>query len=137
MKSKISKASRASTTSSRTRALGAKAKEVELKTRIVQLDHVETAKREAERTRLMTECAIAAAVSKVYVDAIKEDAEQYLGSDDPDNGENNYNGLPNGCQLALKVLEHRLGQSAMIVQALKSSVTDGTNIRPGEITLPS
>ena len=49
VKSKISKASRASTTSSRARALGAKAKEVELKARIVQLDQVETAKREAER----------------------------------------------------------------------------------------
>ena len=60
-------------------------KEVELKTRIAQLDHAETAKREAERTRLMAERAIAAAVSKVYEDAIKEDAEQYLGSDDPDN----------------------------------------------------
>ena len=44
----------------------------------------------------------------------------------------NYNGLPNGCQLALKVLEHRFGQSAMIVQALKSSVTDGPKIRPGD-----
>ena len=63
----------------------AKAKEVELKTRIAQLDHVETAKRKAERTRLMAECAIAVAVSKVYEDAIKEDAEQYLESDDPDN----------------------------------------------------
>ena len=85
VKSKISKAPRASTTSSRARALGAKAKKVELKTRIVQLDHVETAKREAERTRLMTECAIAAAVSKVYEDAITEDVQQCLGSDDPDN----------------------------------------------------
>ena len=85
VKSKISKASRASTTSSRARALEAKAKEVELRARIAQLDHVETAKREAERTRLTAECAIAAAVSKVYEDAIKEDAEQYLGSDDPDN----------------------------------------------------
>ena len=46
---------------------------------------METAKREAERTRLMAECVIAAAVSKVYEDAIKEDAEQYSGSDDPDN----------------------------------------------------
>ena len=44
----------------------------------------------------------------------------------------NYNGLPNGCHLALKVLEHRFGQSAMIVQALKSSVTDGPKIRPGD-----
>ena len=78
LKSKNSKASRASTTSSRTRALEAKAKEVELRTRIAQLDQVETAKREAERTRLIAECAIAAAVSKVYEDALKEDAEQYL-----------------------------------------------------------
>ena len=84
LKSKNSKASRACTTSSRTRALEAKAKEVELRTRIAQLDQVESAKREAERTRLIAECAIAAAVSKVYEEAIKEDAEQYLGSDDPD-----------------------------------------------------
>ena len=48
LKSKNSKASRASTTSSRTRALETKAKEVELRTRIVLLDQVETAKREAE-----------------------------------------------------------------------------------------
>ena len=31
----------------------------------------------------------------------------------------NYNGLPNGCQLALKVLEPRFGHRAMIFQALK------------------
>ena len=43
-----------------------------------------------------------------------------------------YNGLPNGCQLVLKVLEHRFGQSVMIVRALKSSVTDGLKIRPGD-----
>ena len=92
--SKISKASRASTTSSRARALGAKAKEVELKARIMQLDHVETAKREAERTRLMAECAIAAAVSKVYEDVIKEDVEQYLGSDDPDNDDDDMKPRP-------------------------------------------
>ena len=30
------------------------------------------------------ECVIAAAVSKVYEDVIKEDEEQYIGSDDPD-----------------------------------------------------
>ena len=77
-KSKNSNASRASTTSSRARALGAKAKEVELRTKIAQLDQVGTTKREAERTRLIAECAIAAAVSKVYEDALKEDAEQYL-----------------------------------------------------------
>ena len=34
--------------------------------------------------------------------------------------------------MALEVLEHRFGQSAMIVQALKSSVTDGPKIRPGD-----
>ena len=72
----------------------AKAKEVELKTRIAQLDHVETAKRKVERTRLMAECAIAAAVSKVYEDAIKEDAEQYLESDDPDNDDANMKPRP-------------------------------------------
>ena len=30
------------------------------------------------------------------------------------------------------MLEHRFGQSATIVQALKSSVTDGPKIRPGD-----
>ena len=44
----------------------------------------------------------------------------------------NYNGLPNGCQLAVKVFEYRFGQSAIIVQALKSSVTDGPKTRPGD-----
>ena len=68
LKSKNSKASSSSTTSSRTRALEAKAQEVELRTRIGQLDQVEAAKREAERTRLIAECAIAAAVNKVYED---------------------------------------------------------------------
>ena len=34
--------------------------------------------------RLMAECAAANTVSKVYEDAIKEDNQQYLGSDDPD-----------------------------------------------------
>ena len=43
------------------------------------------AKKEAERVILMAECAAVNAVSKVYEDAIKEDNEQYLGSDDPDN----------------------------------------------------
>ena len=33
---------------------------------------------------MIAECTIAAAVSKVYEDAITDDAEQYLGSDDPD-----------------------------------------------------
>ena len=35
--------------------------------------------------RLKAECVAATAVSKVYEDAVKEDTEQYLGSDDPDN----------------------------------------------------
>ena len=44
----------------------------------------------------------------------------------------NYQGLPNGCQLALLVLEERFGQNAMIVQALKSSVNGGPEIRAGD-----
>ena len=40
-----------------------------------------------------------------------------------------YEGLPNGCQLALNVLEQRFGQSAMIVQALKSSVIQGPKLK--------
>ncbi|XP_067045500.1 uncharacterized protein [Acropora muricata] len=83
-KSKSSKASRCSINSSRAKALEAKAKRAELEARLAQLDDVEAAKKEAERVRLMAECAAANAVSKVYEDAIKEDTEQYLGSDDPD-----------------------------------------------------
>ena len=41
----------------------------------------------------------------------------------------NYNGLQNGWQLALRVLVHRFRQSAMIVQALKLSVTNGLKIK--------
>ena len=41
----------------------------------------------------------------------------------------NYSGLQNGCQLALRVLVHRLRQSAMIVQAVKLSVTNGPKIK--------
>ena len=37
------------------------------------------------RVRLTAEGAAAVALSKVYEDAIREDNEQYLGSDDPDN----------------------------------------------------
>ena len=84
VRSKSSKASRCSTTSSRAKALEAKTKHAELEARLAQLDHVEAAKKEAERVRLMAEFAAASAVSKVYEDAIKEDNEQYLGSDDPD-----------------------------------------------------
>ena len=84
VRSKSSKASRCSINSSRAKALEAKAKRAELEARLAQLDDVEAAKKEAERVRLMAECAAANAVSKVYEDAIKEDNEQYLGSDDPD-----------------------------------------------------
>ena len=105
---KNSKASRTSSTSSRTRAQETKAKEAELKARVGQLDQVEAAKTEAERARLMAECAIAA-VSKVYEDAAKEDEEQYLGSDDPDND----NANP----------DNRLTKEGL----LKSSVNSGTN----------
>ena len=48
----------------------------------------------------------------------------------------NYNGLQNGCQLALRVLVHRFRQSAMIVQALKLSVTNGPKVK-ARITLHS
>ena len=85
VKSKNSKSSRVSVVSSKVRALEAKAKQAKLEARIAQLDQVEAAKREAERMRLKAECVAAAAVSKVYEDAVKEDTEQYLGSDDPDN----------------------------------------------------
>ena len=78
LNSKNSKASLACTTSSRTRALEAKAKEVQLRTRIAQLDQVKTAKREAERTRLIAECAIGAAVSKVYEDSIRKETRMML-----------------------------------------------------------
>ena len=93
VRSKGSKSSHASTTSSKAkaRALEAKAKHAELQARIAQLDQVEAAKKEAERVRLTAEsaaaAAAAAAIGKVYEDAIKEENEQYLGSDDPDNDE--------------------------------------------------
>ena len=48
-------------------------KHAELEARIALLDQVEAASKEAERVRLTAECATAAAVSKVYEDAIKED----------------------------------------------------------------
>lgn len=82
-KTKNSKASHASSTSSRTRTLQAKARQAELEARIAQLDDVEAVRKEAERARLRVDFAAAAAISKVYEDAIKEDEEQYLGSDDP------------------------------------------------------
>lgn len=84
IKSKGSRSSKLSTTSSRVKALEAKARQAELEARIAQLDQVESAKKEAERAKLMAERAAVAAVNKVYEDAMKEDDEQYLGSDDPD-----------------------------------------------------
>ena len=48
-----------------------------------QLDNVEAAWKEADRATLRADFAAAAAISKVYEDASKEDEEQYLGSDDP------------------------------------------------------
>ena len=117
--SKNSRASRTctSTTSSSARALEAKAKEAELKRKVDQLDQVEAAKTEAERARLMAECTIAAAVSKVYEDAAKEDEEQYLGSDDPDND----NANP----------ENRLTKESLF----KSSVNSTTNQPKGALNL--
>jgi len=44
----------------------------------------------------------------------------------------NYQGLPNGCRLAIQVLKQRSGQNAMIVEALKSSVISGPKIRYGD-----
>ena len=44
----------------------------------------------------------------------------------------NYQGLPNSCQLALQVLKQRFGQTAMIVETLKSSVITGPRLRSGD-----
>ena len=44
----------------------------------------------------------------------------------------NYQGLPNGCELALSVVKQTFGQNAMIVQALKSSVVGSPWIRAGD-----
>ena len=44
----------------------------------------------------------------------------------------NYQGLPNGCQIALQVLRQRFGQNAMIVEALKASVLRGPKLRAGD-----
>ena len=41
----------------------------------------------------------------------------------------NYQGLPNGCQIALQVLKQRFGQNAMIAEALKASVLRGPKLR--------
>jgi len=82
-KTKNSKTSHASSTSSRATALQAKAEQAELEARIAQLGNVEAARKAAERARLRADFAAVAAINKVYEDAIKEDEEQYLGSDDP------------------------------------------------------
>ena len=81
VKTRSSRFSFASTTSSKAKALQAKARQEELEARSAQLDQVEAARKEAERVKLEAEFA-AAAVSKVYEDAIKEDEEQYLGCDE-------------------------------------------------------
>ena len=52
--------------------------------RIAQLEQVEAARKEVERVRLQAEYVAAAAISEVYEDVIKEDEEQYFGSEDPD-----------------------------------------------------
>lgn len=90
-RSKYSKCSKASSTSSRAKLLEAKAKQAELQTKLAVFDKVKAANdaarnasREAEKLELIAECEVAAAVSKVYEDADKEDEEQDLGSDDPD-----------------------------------------------------
>lgn len=58
----------------------------EMKSRLDNLESVEIARKKAERAELEAELAMAAAVSKVYDDALNEENEQYLGSDDPDIG---------------------------------------------------
>ena len=77
--SKCSKSSRTSTASN-TKALEAKARHAEIKARLAQFEQV----KEAERSKLVAECAAAAVASGVYEEAANEENEQYLGSDDPD-----------------------------------------------------
>lgn len=43
-----------------------------------------------------------------------------------------YQGLPNGCQLALQFLKQRFGQNAMIIEALRAFVIGGLKIRNGD-----
>ena len=85
------RSSKSSHASSKAKAVEAKAKQGELEAKIAQLEQVEAARKEAERVTLVAECAVAAAVSKVYEDAIKKDDKQYLGSDNPDNEDINTN----------------------------------------------
>ncbi|KAK3754553.1 hypothetical protein QZH41_005587 [Actinostola sp. cb2023] len=54
----------------------------------------EAAKKEAERVQLEAEYKAAAAVSKIYEDASKEEREQYLGSDDPDYEDHHKDDVP-------------------------------------------
>lgn len=98
-RSRVSKHSNASSTSSRAKFLEAKAKQAELQAKLAVFDKIATAekresdkKREVERVKLMADCEVAAAVSKVYEDAERENEEQALGSDDPDAPE--YRELP-------------------------------------------
>ncbi|KAK3730780.1 hypothetical protein QZH41_000800 [Actinostola sp. cb2023] len=57
-------------------------------------DAHEAAKKEAERVQLEAEYKAAAAVSKIYEDASKEEREQYLGSDDPDYEDHHKDDVP-------------------------------------------
>ena len=77
---------RSTVSSTKQRAIQAKARMAEMKSRLDNLESVETARKKAERAELEAEFATAAAVSKVYDDALNEENEQYLGSDDPDIG---------------------------------------------------
>ena len=83
-KCKSSKSSRSSISSYRAKATEAKAKHAELKARIAYIDTVEATRKESKRAKLMTEYLAVAAASKVYEQAVKEEDEQYLGSEDPD-----------------------------------------------------
>ena len=86
-----SRVSRSTVSSVRAKAIESKARQAELESKIAQLDEVQAAQREAERVKLKAECLAAAAANKVYEAAVKEEEDQYLGSDDPDeeNHENN------------------------------------------------
>ena len=44
----------------------------------------------------------------------------------------NYQVLPNGCQIALQVLKQRFGQNAITVEAFKASVVRGPKPRAGD-----
>ena len=100
--------------------------------------------------RLQAEFA-AAAISKLYEDAIKEDEEQYLGSDDPDNDDATYNYWPepkrqsqelNPQETLLK--EKQLSSPRLLNVELKQStdlatkqLKNAVNPKAPEFTLPT